>query len=99
RGVHIEMALSELQKWAGSHFDPVVVSAAVALYGPGGPGLALHGVLATATVDETAEASAPLNAAPDLNLMMHPEPVSAPRELPIRRAMVLEQERGVEAHD
>jgi hypothetical protein len=79
RGMQIAVALAELQQWAGSHYDPQVVATAVQLYGAGGTGLALRGVLPAprATHQSAAEA-------PPLNLLLHPEPVNMPAEFALR---------------
>jgi len=85
RGMQITPALAELQKWAGSHYDPQVVAAALALYGPGGAGLALRGVLTTHSPSPDGPAP-PIPTTPDLDLMMHPEPVFVPRPFPLMHA-------------
>ncbi len=79
RGMQITVALTELQQWAGSHYDPRVVATAVQLYEAGGTGLALRGVLPAprATRKSDVEAGSAGVASP-LNLLMHPEPVSVP---------------------
>jgi HD-GYP domain-containing protein (c-di-GMP phosphodiesterase class II) len=91
RGMLIGAALTELQKWAGSHYDPRVVAAAATLYGPGGAGLALRGVLPSVV-----GASPPAPDAPDLAAIMRPEPITAPGEAPALPARQGEQES---AHD
>jgi diguanylate cyclase (GGDEF)-like protein len=91
RGMLIGAALTELQKWAGSHYDPQVVAAAATLYGPGGAGLALRGVLPSVV-----GASPPAPDAPDLAAIMRPEPITAPGEAPALPARQGEQES---AHD
>ncbi|HUS13824.1 MAG TPA: HD domain-containing phosphohydrolase, partial [Chloroflexia bacterium] len=78
RGMQITTCLTELGQWAGSHYDPAVVAAAVALYGPGGTGLALRGVLPMTLLTAMPEAPAPPTGPHALELMMHPEPVNAP---------------------
>jgi HD-GYP domain-containing protein (c-di-GMP phosphodiesterase class II) len=44
RGMAIEAALAELQRHVGTHFWQPVVDAVIALYGPGGAGLAVRNV-------------------------------------------------------
>ena len=44
RGMAVEAALAELRRHVGTHFWGPVVDATCALYGPGGSGVALHGL-------------------------------------------------------
>jgi putative nucleotidyltransferase with HDIG domain len=84
RGMPITVALTELQRWAGSHYDPRVVATAVQLYGPGGTGLALRGVLpaARATRPSDGEAAAAITA--PLSLVLRSEPAGTPAEFALR---------------
>lgn len=98
RGMHITAALAELKQWAGDHYDPQVVAAAMQLYGPGGTGIALRGVLnATPPAPGELPDPAPADIAPVLDVMMHPEPVSAPADFPLLRELL--HESTVEAHE
>jgi putative nucleotidyltransferase with HDIG domain len=58
RGMTVAEALAELRRHVGSHFWGPVVETACALYGPDGPGVALHRVAATPTPRAGKEGSA-----------------------------------------
>ncbi|MDQ2807927.1 MAG: diguanylate cyclase [Chloroflexota bacterium] len=90
RGMPITAALAELQKWAGSHYDPQVVAAVVTLYGSEGAGLALHGVLPLTDRPAVLPAAtlALVANTPTLDLVMYPEPVELPVEFPMLHALM-----------
>ncbi len=92
-GMPIATALAELQKWAGSHYDPAVVATVVALYSPEGAGLALHGVMPLGRPADVP--SVPLHmvetTTPTLDLVMYPEPVAVPLQFPLLHAIMQDQ--------
>jgi len=89
-GMPIAAALVELQKWAGSHYDPQVVAAAVALYGADGTGLALHGVLPLTDRPAVVPAATRdrVETTPTLDLVMYPEPGAGPLPFPRLHAVL-----------
>jgi HD-GYP domain-containing protein (c-di-GMP phosphodiesterase class II)/GAF domain-containing protein len=84
RGMQITVALTELQRWAGSHYDPQVVATAVQLYGAGGTGLALRGVLPAARATQPSDSEAAAAMAAPLGLVLRPEAMGAPAEFALR---------------
>jgi diguanylate cyclase (GGDEF)-like protein len=75
RGMHISAALAELDRWAGRHYDPAVVRAALELYGPHGAGISLHGLLPSTNPIANTPPPPPKT---DIHPLMHPEPVGVP---------------------